>query len=217
MEVEKVYNVVIAEDKELIRDCITKYLEADPEIKVVTGVGNGKLAVDACRSHKVDVVLMDMVMPECGGIEATKMIMELNKNIKVLILTAFPDKLKLIEAARAGASGYIIKDSPAKAMILSIKNAVNGILAFEKGVFDGVLNNIVENNNPDTNFFCDLNENEIAVLRVLAEDGLDNKEIAQKLYFSEGTVKSIISRLIKKYDLNSRTQLALFALKNGLG
>jgi len=217
MEVIKVYKVVIAEDKELIRDCIRKYLEADQEIEVVASVGNGMLAVDACRSNKVDVVLMDMVMPECNGIEATKMIMELDKDIKVLILTAFPDRLKLIEAAKAGASGYLIKDSPAKTMILSIKNAVNGILAFEKGVFDGILNSITEDNKPNSDIFSDLSENEINVLRILAEDGLDNKVIAQKLFLSEGTVKSIISKLMKKYSFNSRTQLALFALKNGLG
>lgn len=212
----KKYRVVIADDHELVRDCIKNYLDEDPEIEVVACAENGKVAVEVCRKYKVDVVLMDMVMPVCDGITATKMIMDLNKDIKVLILTSFPDSSQLVEAVKIGISGYITKDSSAKDMITSIKNTVNGKLVFEKGVFDGIIKNIMENNKPETDVFHDLNENELAVLRILVKDGSDNKEISEKVYLSEGTVRSIISRLMKKYGLSKRTQLALFALKNGL-
>jgi len=142
--------------------------------------------------------------------------MNLNKNIKVLILTSFPDSSQLVEAVKIGISGYITKDSSAKDMIMSIKNTVNGNLVFEKSVFDGILKNIMEDNKPETDVFHDLNENELAVLRVLVRDGSENKDISEKVYLSEGTVRSIISRLMNKYGLSKRTQLALFALKNGL-
>lgn len=216
METKNTYNILIADDHKLVRDCIKKYIEGDPEIKVVACVENGKLAVDMCKLHNIDVVLMDIVMPECDGITATKAIASLNKNIKILILTSIPDGSKLIEATKCGASGFITKDSPASDMILSIKNAANGKLVFEKSVFDGILNKLENIKNPDVNMFSDLSEVELLVLKILANEGLDNKEIAQKAFISESTVRSILSKLMKKYGINKRTQLVLFALKNGL-
>ncbi|HPD01014.1 MAG TPA: response regulator transcription factor [Acetivibrio sp.] len=216
MEMRKTYKVVIADDQELIRDCIKKYIEEDSEIEVVDCVENGKLAFEVCKKYKVDVVLMDMVMPDYDGITATKKIIELNKNIKVLILTSFPDSSQLVDAVKIGVSGYITKDSSAKDMIMSIKNTANGNLVFEKSVFDGILKNIMEEKKSEPDIFQDLNENEFAVLSILAIEGADNKDIAAKTYLSESTVRSIISKLMNKYGLTKRTQLAVFALKNGL-
>ena len=216
METNNTYNVLIADDHKLVRDCVKKYLENDAEIKVVACVENGKLAVDMCKLHKIDVVLMDMVMPECDGITASKEIVALNKNIKILILTSIPDGSKLIEATKCGVSGFITKDSSASDMILSIKNAANGKMVFEKSVFDGIINKIEDVKKPSVNIFSDLSEVELLVLKILSNEGLDNKEIAKKAFISESTVRSILSKLMKKYGISKRTQLVLFALKNGL-
>lgn len=213
--IKKKCRVLIAEDQKLIRELIYEYITKDPEIEVVDCVENGKLAVEVCRKCRIDVVLMDLMMPLCDGIEATKKIMEYDKNIKVLVLTSLINDDKCIEATKAGACGYIIKDSSAEDIINSIKIANSNKCVFEYNFLTNTMGGMSKDLK-DENFFNDLNKNELETLKLLACDGCDNKEIAKNLFISEGTVRSIVSKLLKKYDLNSRTQLAVFALKKGL-
>jgi len=207
--------VLIAEDQKLIRELIHEHLAKDPEIEVVDCVENGKLAVEVCRKYRIDVVLMDLMMPICDGIEATRKIVEYDKNIKVLVLTSLINDEKFMEATKAGACGYIIKDSSAEDIINSIKIANSNKCVFEYNFFLNSLEGMSKDLK-DEEFFNDLNKNELEILKLLACDGCDNKKIAKSLFISEGTVRSIVSKLLKKYDLNSRTQLAVFALKKGL-
>ncbi len=210
------YNVVIADDHPIVREGLKLILETDSEIKVVACVENGLLAYRACKSHKVDVVLMDIVMPELDGIEATKMIQELNNDTKILILTSIPDGEKIKEAFNINVYGYILKDADPNDIIRSVKNTANGIISIKKSVLDEFLNNSIQPKQVSDFYFEDLSRYEREILNLIA-NGLENKEIAEKLHLSPGTVKVTITNLLVKYELKNRTQLAVFAIKNGFG
>ncbi|KNY26116.1 response regulator transcription factor [Pseudobacteroides cellulosolvens] len=215
MEDSKLYKVVIADDHLIVLNGIKRILECDSEIEIVACAQNGTLAYNACRDFQVDIVLLDLVMPLCDGIEAAKMIKSLDKDIKILILTSIPDSTKVIEAVKIGINGYILKDSAPEDLIFSVKNAVNGKKVFDKIIFDKLIDNMATLD-VTHNLFVDLSETEYKVLDLIA-NGLENKEIADALFISPSTVRGVVSTLLLKYNVKNRTQLAIFATKNGLG
>ena len=216
MKCRQLYNVVIADDHPIVREGLKLILESDPEMKVISCVENGLLAYETCKNHQIDVVLMDIIMPELDGIEASKMIHELNNDTKILILTSIPDGQKIKEAFNNNIHGYILKDADPKDIIRSVKNTANGIISVNQSVLDEFLTNSVQTKQANDFYFEDLSKYEREILSLIA-NGLENKEIAEKLHLSSGTVKVTITNLLVKYDLKNRTQLAVFAVKNGFG
>jgi DNA-binding NarL/FixJ family response regulator len=214
--ISRIYNVVIADDHPVVCEGLKLILESDPEIKVIACVENGLLAYNACKNHQIDVVLMDIVMPELDGIEAAKMIQELNNDTKILILTSIPDGQKIKEALNSNVHGYILKDADPKDIIRSVKNTANGIISIKQSILDEFLNNCVQTKESNGVYFEDLSQHEREILSLIA-NGYENKEIAEELHLSSGTVKVTITNLLVKYNLKNRTQLAVFAIKNGFG
>lgn len=203
--------VIIADDVELLRKGLKTIIEQDNEIRVCGLAENGKEAFDLCEKVKPDLVLMDMRMPVCDGATATKLIKEKYPNVKVLVLTTFDDAETVNEALASGADGYILKSVDEKKITHAIKSALADINVFETTVFNKIkkVNSTVNTEN------LNISEREKEII-ILVAQGLSNKDIAKKLYLSDGTVRNNISNLLYKLNLKDRTQLAVFAVKNDL-
>jgi DNA-binding NarL/FixJ family response regulator len=206
--------VVIADDHHVVRRGLLFFLKTQKDIEIVGEAKNGKEAVELAASLNPDVILMDLVMPEMDGIEATKQIMEKNIPSKVLILTSFSDQDHVIPALRAGASGYQLKDVEPDQLIESIRAVHRGESQLHPKVTAHVMSQF-NRNSVKRNLHEDLTRRELEVLAEIAK-GKSNKEIAASLFITEKTVKTHVSNILAKLELADRTQAALYAVKNGI-
>ena len=200
----------------LIRTGLKIMLEASGNVEVLALAENGKAAFEACTIHRPDVVLMDIRMPESNGIEGTKLIKEAFPEVKVLIVTTFQDTEYIVEAVQNGASGYLLKDSSPDAILDGIKVALSGKVVMDTVISEALLTNTsVEKEESFDAEKWGLTTREVELIAQVAK-GLSNKEIAQTLFLSEGTVKNNISTILSKLELRDRTQLVIFAYENKL-
>lgn len=200
--------IVIADDSDFVRDGLNIIFSMDEDFHVVGCAKNGKEAVELASKNKVDVILMDLQMPEMDGIEATKIIAQ-NSLGKVLVLTTFDDYDLVEKAIQNGAKGYLIKNHTPEKLKQMIKSIYNGVNILEESVFE----KITQRANPMSGSFDDsiFTVRELEIIKTVAE-GLSNKEISLKLFISEGTVKNHISTILEKCNLSHRTQLAVYYL-----
>lgn len=208
--------LMIVDDEALIRDGLKLMLSLFKDIEVVATATNGKEAFEKCQTHEVNVVLMDIRMPDYDGVMGTRLIKERFPQIKVLILTTFNDQIFIRDALSYGASGYLLKDSSHEVIYESIKSTLMGNVTFHPEVANQLLSTQTATKK-EVNFYEQyrLSEKELAIIKEIAE-GLSNKEIAAKLFLSEGTIKNHITNILFKLELRDRTQIAIFAFKNGL-
>ncbi|MFB6290945.1 MAG: response regulator [Candidatus Bipolaricaulia bacterium] len=211
-ESEKPIKLVIVDDHRVVRSGVKALIETEPELEVIGEAGDGREAVTKVKSHGPDVVLMDLVMPEMDGVEATSKITKLSPAPKILILTSFSEEERIIQAIKAGASGYLIKDASPNELVQAIKDVYNGESTLDPKVAGTVLRSVQSEPEASSE---DLTDREIEVLELLAE-GLPNEDIAEKLYISERTVRSHVSNILGKLDLSNRTQAALYAVREGI-
>lgn len=212
----KPIRLIIADDEMLIRTGLKIMLEASGNVEVLALAENGKAAFEACTIHRPDVVLMDIRMPESNGIEGTKLIKEAFPEVKVLIVTTFQDTEYIVEAVQNGASGYLLKDSSPDAILDGIKVALSGKVVMDTVISEALLTNTsVEKEESFDAEKWGLTTREVELIAQVAK-GLSNKEIAQTLFLSEGTVKNNISTILSKLELRDRTQLVIFAYENKL-
>jgi len=208
--------IAIIDDEKLIREGLKIILSSYEDIEVVGMGENGSEALNICKSRDVDLVLMDIRMPVCDGVEGTKLIKREFSNTKVLILTTFRDIEYIQEALKNGASGYLLKDSSYDLLYEGVKAAVIGNIVIHPDIALDILNNKNANTDPDKILKAyGLSKKEYEIIRLIAE-GLSNKEIGEKLFLSEGTIKNNVSTILSKLDLRDRTQIAVFAYKNNL-
>lgn len=205
--------LLIVDDEKLIREGLKIMLSTFEDIEIVDLAKNGYDALKVCKDKEIDIVLMDIRMPECDGVMGTRLIKEQFSKIKVLILTTFNDKEYIQEALRYGAFGYLLKDSNHEVIYEGIKSAISGNMVVHPDVASKMMNNNIKENH-DINKY-NLLEKEIIIIEYIAT-GLSNKEISEKLYLSEGTIKNNISNILSKLELRDRTQIAIFAFKNGI-
>jgi DNA-binding NarL/FixJ family response regulator len=215
----KKIKVIIADDIKILRQGLKAILEQDEEIEVVSLAENGKQAFDMAKVYEPDIVLMDMRMPDYDGAYGIAAIKEKCPNTKALVLTTFDDKETIDKAIKSGADGYILKEMEDEKIIAGIKSVYNGINVFGESVYKVMLSGY-EQSKKNNSFagddkISDLTERELDVVKLVAQ-GYDNKEIAAELFLSDGTVRNIISKVLEKMQLKDRTQLAVFAVKNGL-
>lgn len=200
--------LVIADDSDFVRDGLKIIFELDDEFEVVGAAVNGKEAVEIVKSEQVDVVLMDLEMPVMDGIEATKIITA-NLSVKVLVLTTFDDDERIQKALLNGAKGYLIKNHTPDKIKQMIKALHSGGTVLDERVFNKIAGlGHIKNADFDETMFT---QRELEIIKEVAE-GLSNKEIAQKLFISEGTVKNYISSVLDKVSLSHRTQIAVYYL-----
>lgn len=207
--------VLIADDQPLARAGFKAVLEATGGVQVVAEAQDGDQAVELARRHDPDVVLMDIRMPGTDGIEATRRM----PNQKVLILTTFGLDDYIIEALRAGASGFLLKDAPVEELVRAVRTVAAGDAQLSPAVTKRLLEQVgrrlpaaVPRN---SGALADLTERELEVLRLLAA-GMSNAEIAATLVVSEPTVKSHVSNVLQKLGLRDRVQAVIYAYENGL-
>jgi DNA-binding NarL/FixJ family response regulator len=208
--------VLICDDQMIVCEGLERILGAAPDIEVVGTAHNGQEALDIIPTVKPDLILMDLKMPLMNGIIATRKIREQFPGIFVLVLTTYDDDEWVFDAVRAGAAGYLLKDTPPSELIKAIHGTIAGQSFIDPDVAGKILSGYAKSNQSETqptNY--NLSERERDILRLLAQ-GLSNADIAQQLYLTEGTVRNYTSEIFKKLGVNDRTQAAVVALRYGL-
>lgn len=207
--------LVIADDQSIIRDGLKMILEMEEDIEVIGVACNGEEAYQLAMSLKPDVILMDIRMPIVDGVSATKRICEVDKEIKIIILTTFSDDVYIFEALVAGAKGYLLKDVESEELANVIRTVMKGGVLIHPKVAEKMVKSfsptsMVSPPPPPKVVNIPLTQRERDVVKLIAL-GKSNKEIAGALYLSEGTVKNHITNILSKLELRDRTQLAVYA------
>ena len=206
--------VLIVDDQTLFRSGLSRLLDGDERVNVVGEAGDGAEAVQKVSSLKPDIVLMDLRMPNLDGIEATRQIVAEHPGVRVLILTTFEADNHVIKALKAGASGYVLKDSQAYAIVSSILAVAAGEHVMSGAVASRVLEMLIRTTTPQE-LFDGLSRREIEILTMVA-GGMPNKQIAYQLKISEKTVRNHVSNMYEKLQIHDRSQAVLYAVRKGL-
>ncbi|SHL62312.1 response regulator transcription factor [Shouchella rhizosphaerae] len=207
--------ILLAEDQQIVRQGLKMMIEHSQRYQVIEAE-NGQEAVDLAGRHVIDLVLMDVRMPVMTGIEATKRLIERDPNVKIVMLTTFIDERYAIEALKAGAKGYILKDADMESLFATIEKALLGELVLDGQVAAKVMPKLLQHSAPqEKEQIPPLAEREKEIIRLVGQ-GRNNAEIAAELYLSVGTVKNYISQLFIKLGVRDRTQLAIFAVKHDI-
>lgn len=208
--------ILLCDDQAVIRDGMEMLLQLEKDFEVVGTAQDGYEAVELADSKKPDLILMDLKMPGMNGIEATREIRKKHPQMKILVLTTYDDDEWVFDAIRAGASGYLLKDTPRQKIVEAIRGTVEGKSFVDPGVAGKLLNQVASNQTQPASILTDkLTERELDVLRLLAK-GMTNTDIAGQLHLSEGTVRNHVSAILEKLNVSDRTQAAVIAIQHGL-
>lgn len=208
--------VLICDDQAVVREGLRAILKTAGDIDVVGVAQDGSEAVELVARLNPAVALMDLKMPGLNGVQATRRIRAEHPATRVLVLTTYDADDWVFDAIRAGASGYVLKDSPAEALLAAIRGTAAGQAHVDPAVAPRVLSKLaglLPTSNPEA--LHDLSERELDILRLIAR-GLTNADIAARLFLSEGTVRNYVSQVLSKLGVTDRTQAAVVALRHGL-
>lgn len=203
--------VLIVDDHEMVRLGLSTYIGVQPDLEVVDQAENGQEGVEMALKDRPDIILMDLVMPVKDGIEATKEILKAWPQARIIILTSFIDDAKVYPAMEAGAASYILKTATAEEIAKAIRQTASGERVLEPQVTTKMMNRM---NHPQPQY-DELTNREREVLQLIAQ-GKSNQEIATELFITLKTVKTHVSNILAKLDVEDRTQAAIYALKRGL-
>lgn len=205
-------NVLLVDDHEMVRLGVSSYLSIQEDIEVIGEAENGKIGYEKALSLRPDVILMDLVMDEMDGIEATKAILADWPEAKIIIVTSFIDDEKVYPAIEAGAAGYLLKTSTAHEIADAIRATQRGERVLEPEVTTKMMDRLI---NRTPILHDDLTNREKEVLLLIAE-GKSNQEIADELFITLKTVKTHVSNILSKLEVEDRTQATIYAFKHGL-
>lgn len=209
--------VLICDDQAITREGLSMLLALDRDITIVAQARDGAEGVELAALHQPDLVLMDLKMPGMNGIEATRQIRSRFPAIRVLVLTTYDDDQWVIDAVRAGAAGYLLKDTTREELLKAVRGTVAGKSYVDPSVAGKVLGVVSgQQSEPASILTAKLSEREVDVLSLLAR-GFTNADIATQLHLSEGTVRNHVSTIFAKLNVNDRTQAAVIAIRHGLG
>jgi DNA-binding NarL/FixJ family response regulator len=209
--------IIICDDQAVVRDGLEMLLTLEKDIEVIGTAQDGAEAVELVKENQPDIVLMDLKMPGMNGIEATRQIRTKFPEVNVLVLTTYDDDEWVFDAIRAGASGYLLKDTPREEVVKAIRGTVEGKSFVDPAVAGKLMGQVASQQTQPSSLLTDkLTEREAGVLRLLAK-GLSNAEIAGQLHLSEGTVRNHVSAILDKLGVSDRTQAAVIAIQHGLG
>lgn len=210
--------LLLVDDQNLFREGLATLLSVHDELQVVGQAADGEEAVQLYRELGPDVVLMDLHMPRMGGVAATRAVLTHDPDAKILVLTTFDDDDDVFEALRAGAAGYLLKDSPSERLLEAIRTVARGESFLQPSITAKVLAELQRLEPrpaaPPKGGPNDLSERELEILRLVAA-GLPNKAIARRLHLADGTVKNYVSSILAKLDVADRTRAALEAQARG--
>ena len=202
--------VILVDDHEMVRLGLKSFLNLQPDVEVVGEAGNGLDGINLALELKPDVVVMDLVMPEMSGVEATLKLLEEWKEVKILVLTSYLDNEKIYPVIEAGAKGYMLKTSSAAEILNAIQKVAHGELAIETEV-----DKKIKAHDMQPELHEDLTARERDILRLLAK-GYDNQTIADELFISLKTVKTHVSNILAKLEVDDRTQAVVYSFKHHL-
>ena len=202
--------VLLVDDHSVVRHGLRLFLKYDPELEIVGEAADGAKAVSLARELKPDVVLMDLLMPVMDGIAATATIRRELPDVEVLALTSVLEDASVMGAIRAGAIGYLLKDTQAEALCQAIKAAAAGQVQLTPKAAARLMQTVSVHESPEA-----LTKRETEVLKLLAQ-GQSNKQIARSLHNTEQTIKSHVSNILSKLGVQNRTQATLYAIRTGL-
>lgn len=206
--------IIIADDHSVVRQGVRTLLETQNDFKIVGEAATGEEAVKLCREFFPDVVLLDLLMPGIGGVEATAQIKQASPVSNVVVLTSYHDDEYILPAIKSGALSYLLKDVSATELIEAVRKAAVDEVVLHPRVAMKIMREI-QQTSEQSESETDLSRSEFEVLRLLA-DGLSNSEIGERLFVSENTVKSHVSNILSKLHLKNRTQAAVYAWRNHL-
>lgn len=216
MESSEIINVLIVDDHQVVRQGLRTFLELHEDIKVIGEAEDGNKAVDLAERLHPDVILMDLVMPNMDGITATQKIHSAGSPARIIALTSFSEDDKVFPAIQAGAASYLLKDVSPDDLVDAIRAAHHGEARLHPDITRKLMEQFSQAKNlPQESAVEELTEREREVIRLVAM-GRNNREIAKELFISEKTVKTHISNILGKLNMDHRTQLAIYAIKNKL-
>ncbi|MGY1857596.1 response regulator [Modestobacter sp. SYSU DS0290] len=210
--------VVLADDQEMVRAGLRMLLDFQPDLEVVGEAADGLAVVDVVARTGPDVVLMDVRMPRCDGLAASRRVLAAHPDVAVVVLTTFDEDASLAEALRIGVRGFLLKTAPPEQLLQAVRTVAAGHGLLDPAVTLRVIAAGARSPAPDPDAvarLATLTSRETEVLRLVAE-GLSNAEIAARLYLGEATVKTYLSRMLTKLDLRDRVQAVAFAFRSGL-
>ena len=206
------WKVMLVEDQAVVRQGLKVILEQDKKIRVTNEAENGMEAIKILEKHHIDLIMMDVRMPHMNGIEATRIIKKQWPEVKILILTTFNDDEYAIQSLKEGADGFLLKTSEPDKLIEAVYQTMEGGMLLHHEVARKVVPQLLKGDKLDKPaLHIDLSQRELSITKLVGE-GKTNKEIAQELYLSVGTVKNHITQILQKTGLRDRTQLAIYAV-----
>jgi DNA-binding NarL/FixJ family response regulator len=218
--VAEVIRVMLVDDDPLVRAGLAMIIDTAADMQVVGVAGDGEEAVDGVREHRPDVVLMDIRMPKVDGIRATALVRTLAQPPEVLVLTTIAADAYVLDALRAGASGFLLKDTPPAAIVDAVRQVADGLPTLSPSAVRTVISHVAQESGAERRAaalatLAELSDREREVAVQIGR-GLSNAEIGAVLFLSEATVKAHVSRLLTKLDLNNRVQIAMLVHDGGM-
>ena len=208
--------VVLADDHVLFRQALRHLLETESDVRVVGEADDGATAIELVRQYLPDVIVLDVSMPAIDGISAAQQLRELYPQLGIIMLTMFAEDAQVIRAIRAGADGYLLKNTESRRVVEAIRAVARGESIIDPELASKVMNEFRRLSDIEDGVnVAGLTDRELALLQLVA-NGLSNKEIAEKLGLAESTVKNRLSILFQKLDVKDRTQAAIYAMTHGL-
>ena len=208
--------ILLCDDQLVIRDGLEKLLNLEKDFQIIGTAEDGLEAIEIAVQKQPDLILMDLKMPIMNGIEATREIHAKFPEIKILVLTTYDDDEWVFDAIRAGASGYLLKDTSRQKIVEAIRGTMEGKSFIDPSIAGKLLNHVTNKQTQPTSMLIDkLTERELEVLRLIAK-GVNNSDIAAQLHLSEGSVRNRVSVILEKLNFTDRTQAAVIALQHGL-
>lgn len=212
----KEIRVLVVDDQTVVREGLVSILSFQSDIKIIGQAQNGQEAIEIAKQDKPDVILLDLVMPKLDGLESISRLREVAPAAKILILTGYADAERVFHAIKAGAIGYMLKDSTWEQLLQAIRDVSKGQSYIDSSIAIKVIQELHTEPAPtQINHSLTLTEREHQTLRLIAK-GLSNQEIAEKLFVHERTVAKYVSNILSKLQLANRTQAALYAIREGL-
>ncbi|MGX6978179.1 response regulator [Vagococcus elongatus] len=205
--------VLLVDDHEMVRLGVSSYLSIQEDIEVIGEAENGKIGYEKALELRPDIILMDLVMDEMDGIESTKLILKEWPEARIIIVTSFIDDEKVYPAIEAGAAGYLLKTSTASEIANAIRATFRGETVLEPEVTGKMMERLTRKNEPVLH--DDLTNRELEILLLISE-GKSNQEIADELFITLKTVKTHVSNILSKLDVEDRTQATIYAFKHGI-
>jgi NarL family two-component system response regulator LiaR len=208
-------SVLLVDDHSMVREGVRAFLVTQPDILVVGEAGSGEEAIKLAGQHVPDVVLMDLIMPNMDGVEATRRVKQVSPRSRVVVLTSYHEDEHIFPALKAGALSYILKDVSAEELASAVRKAAAGEAILHPRVAARVIKELQGRREDPLNPFTELSERELEVLKLIA-DGMSNAEMSSKLVLSEKTIKGYVSNILSKLHLVDRTQAAVYAWREGI-